>query len=85
MNLYLKEPTIKDKEEVIKMCKEFENSDDEYKFEGTSNVKYVLSDSYEKYLEKCEADKNIERVNPNLANATKYLLVDENNYIYGCS
>ena len=85
MNLYLKEPTIKDKEEIIKMCKEFENSDDEYKFEGTSNIKYVLSDSYKKYLERCEADKNIESINPNWSNATNYLLVDENNHIYGCS
>ena len=85
MNLYLKEPTFEDKEEVIKMCKEFENSDDEYKFEGTSNIKYVLSDSYDKYLEKCEADKNIENVNTNWSNATNYLLVDENNHIYGCS
>lgn len=62
MNLYLKEPTLEDKEAVIEMCKEFEGSNDEYKFEGTSNIKYVLSDSYEKYLEKCEADKNIESI-----------------------
>ena len=67
------------------MCKEFENSDDEYKFEGTSNIKYVLSYSYKKYLERCEADKNIESINPNWSNATNYLLVDENNHIYGCS
>jgi len=85
MKLYLKEPTLEDKEAVIKMCMEFENSDDKYKFEGTSNIKCVLSDSYEKYLEKCETDKNIESINPNWSNATNYLLVDENNYIYGCS
>lgn len=85
MNLYLKEPTIEDKEEVIRMCEEFENSDDEYKFEGGSNIKCVLSDSYEKYLEKCESDKNIESINPNWSNANNYLLVDENNHVYGCS
>lgn len=85
MNLYLKEPTLEDKEAVIEMCKEFEGSNDEYKFEGTSNIKYILSDSYEKYLEKCEVDKNIENVNPNWSNANNYLLVDENNRIYGCS
>ncbi len=85
MKLFLKEPTLKDKKEVIKMCIEFENSDDEYKFEGTSNIKYVLIDGYETYLEKCEMDKDIENINPNWSNATNYLLVDENNYIYGCS
>lgn len=85
MILYLKEPTLEDKEQVIKMCNEFESSDDEYKFEGTSNIKYVLNDSYEKYLEKCEADKNIESINPAWSNAVNYLLVDANNHIYGCS
>lgn len=85
IKLYLKEPTLEEKEEVIKMCMEFENSDDEYKFEGTSNIRCVLSNSYEKYLERCESDKNIESINPSWSNATNYLLVDENNYIYGCS
>lgn len=85
MNLYLKEPTIEDKQEVIKMCKEIKNSDDEFKFDGTSHIRYVLSDSYETYLEKCAIDKNIEEVNPNWSNATNYLLVDDNNHVYGCS
>lgn len=85
MRMYLKEPTLEDKDAVIEMCKEFENSNDEYKFEGTSNIKCVLSDSYEKYLQKCIQDKTIEDTNPNWSNATNYLLVDENNHIYGCS
>ena len=84
-NLYLKEPTIEDKDNVIEMCKEFENSNDDYKFEGTSNIRYVLENSYEKYLFKCEKDKNIESINSNWSNATNYLLVDENNKIYGYS
>lgn len=83
--LCLREPTLEDKEEVIKMCTEFNDSNDLYKFEGTSNMRYVLSDSYEKYLEKCIQDKNIEEINPSWSNASNYLLVDDNNYIYGCS
>ena len=83
--LYLKEPTIEDKDNVIQMCKEFDSCNDDYKFEGTSNIRYVLENSYEKYLFKCEEDKNIESINSNWSNATNYLLVDENNNIYGCS
>lgn len=85
MKLYLKEPTINDKEKVIIMCQEFNNSNDQYKFEGTSNIRYVLEDSYEKYLEKCISDKTIEEENLDWSNATNYLLVDENDNIYGCS
>lgn len=85
MNIYLREPKLTDKEEVIKMCLEIENSSDEYKFEGTSNLRKVLEESYESYLEKCIQDKNIEDINPDWSNATNYLLVDDNNHIYGCS
>ena len=32
--IYLKEPTMEDKEEIIKMCNEFKKSNDEYQFVG---------------------------------------------------
>ena len=40
--LYLKEPTMKEKEEIIKMCTEFNESNDKYLFEGISNFKKVI-------------------------------------------
>ena len=47
MNLFLKEPTIKEKEEIIKMCHELNDANDIEKFEGASHLKTVLNNSYE--------------------------------------
>lgn len=86
MKLFLKEPTISEKEEVIAMCKELELSDTTDKYEGASSLSLVLTDSYEKWLERCEQDKHIEDVKPEWSNATNYLLMDENGRVYGlCS
>ena len=86
MELFLKEPTITDKEEVVKMCIEIAYSNDEYKFEGAESLNMVLRFGYEKWLQKCEKDKNIENISTALrSNATHYLLVDEYNRVYGCS
>lgn len=86
MNLFLKEPTINEKEEVIAMCKELEMTSAEDKYEGAGNLKMVLNESYEKWLELCEQDKNIEDIKPEWSNATNYLLMDENGRVYGlCS
>lgn len=75
MELFLKEPTITDKEEVVKMCIEIAYSNDEYKFEGAESLNMVLRFGYEKWLQKCEKDKNIENISTALrSNAT-----------YGCS
>lgn len=48
MELFLKEPTITDKEEVVKMCIEIAYSNDEYKFEGAESLNMVLRFGYEK-------------------------------------
>lgn len=86
MNLFLKEPTINEKEEVIAMCRELEMTSAEDKYEGASNLKMVLNESYEKWLELCEQDKHIEDIKPEWSNATNYLLIDEIGRVYGfCS
>lgn len=83
MKLFLKEPTIDDKDEIIKMCEEFRNSSDEYKFEGLGNFKDVVSDNYEEFLNNCEKNKHIDKINPNFANQTTYILIDESGHVYG--
>lgn len=83
MKLFLKEPTIEDKIEIVKMCEELRNCNDEYKFEGLSNFKDIVDDNYEEFLNSCEQNKHIDQVNPNYANQTTYILTDENGHVYG--
>ncbi len=84
MNLYLKEPSIENKEEIIKMCQEISQDNKEDNFEGMSNLKMVLTDGYEKWLEHNEMDKHIEDVKPEWSNATNYILIDSSGHVYGC-
>lgn len=85
MNLYLKEPSLEDKLEIIKMCEEISQDNKDDNFEGMSNLKMVLTDGYEKWLEQNEMDKHIENLKPEWSNATNYILVDSNGHVYGCS
>lgn len=85
MNLFLREPTIDDKSEVLEMCKELSECGDEYPFEGAGRLDKLLNKTYEEWLKDCEADKTIEAINPDWSNGTNYLLVDENNHVYGFS
>ena len=83
MKLFLKEPTLSDKEEIVKMCEELRNCDDEYKFEGLGNFKDIVMDNYEEFLVSCEQNKHIDEINPNFANQTTFVLTDENGHVYG--
>lgn len=83
MKLFLKEPTIDEKEEIVKMCEELRTCDDEYKFEGLSNFKNIIFDNYEEFLEEIEINKHIDKINPNYANQTTYVLIDEEGHVYG--
>ena len=85
MNLFLKEPTLEDKVEVLQMFKELIDCVDEYPFEGAGRLNKLADKSYEEWLEDCATDKIIETINPKYVNATNYLLVDENNHVYGYS
>lgn len=84
MKLFLKEPTINEKEEIITICHELEATDAVDKFEGMGNLKKALTEGYEKWLEQNELDKHIEDVKPEWSNATDYVLVDESGHVYGC-
>lgn len=83
MSLYLKEPTMKEKKEIEEMVKEFATSNDEYPFEGLSNFKKVMEESYEEFLNLLEINKHIDKINPNYANQTTFVLIDENGHVYG--
>ena len=83
--LYLKEPTMKEKEEIIKMCTEFNESNDKYLFEGISNFKKVIEESYEEFYNGLEMNKHIDEINPNYANQTTFVLIDEIGHIYGAA
>ena len=85
MELFLKEPTLEDKDEVIKMFEELKTCDDEYLFEGSSRLEKLTDMTYEEWLNLIDSDKKIEETNPNWSNATSYLLVDKNNHVYGYS
>lgn len=81
MNLYLREITIDDKIEILKMIEEIKEGDDPEKFEGLSNMKEISFDNYDKFL--VELNKNMKLYKPHLVNQTTYILLDENNHIYG--
>ena len=83
MKLYLKEPTIDEKDEIVKMCEEFRNSDDEIKFEGASIFKDVYEDNYEEWLQKLDDNKHIEDFNPEYISQTTYVVMDETGHVYG--
>lgn len=83
MKLYLKEPTMEEKEEIEKMALEFSEANDEYPFEGVSDLKKVLEKSFEEFYNNLETNKHIDKIYPNFANQTTYVLIDENGHIYG--
>lgn len=85
MELYLKEPTMDEKEELIKMVNEFADANDEYQFEGLGNFKKIYDSSYEEFYDGLEVNKHINQINPEWANQTSYVLIDENGHIYGAA
>ena len=85
MELFLREPGIGDKKEILDMVREFEECGDEYPFEGVIVLKSVTSESYDSFLKKLEQDKHIEDIRPEYANQTTYVLTDQTGHIYGMS
>lgn len=76
---------MNEKEEIEKMIKEFNESTDKYPFEGLGNFKKVYEKSYEEFYKELELNKHIDEINPNWANQTSYVLIDENGHIYGAA
>lgn len=83
--LYLKEPTIFEKDEIVDMCFELQNSNYEYKFEGVNIFKGVSEETYFKFLNKLRVCKFFGSINSEWANQTTYVLIDEVGHIYGCA
>lgn len=83
MNLYLKEPTINEMNEIIEMCEEIRSIDKDNVFEGLSNLKNITKENFNDFLVELEKNKNIKLYKPHLVNQTTYLLMDECNHVYG--
>ena len=83
MNLYLREIEKDDKKEIEKLALEFQEANDEYPFEGVSDLKKVINNSFEEYFNGLEINKHIDEIYPTYANQTTYVLADDSNHIYG--
>lgn len=83
MNLYLREIEKDDKKEIEKLALEFQEANDEYPFEGVSDLKKVIDKSFEEYFNGLEINKHIDEIYPTYANQTTYVLADDSNHIYG--
>ena len=49
MKLFLREIEESDKKEIEEMALEFKNANNEYPFEGVSNLKKVIEESFEEF------------------------------------
>ena len=83
MKLFLREIEEKDKSELLEMIEEIKNSNDYEKFEGLSNFKKVTDENYKDFLIEIEHNKNMKQYKPDLVDQSTFVLVDENNHIYG--
>lgn len=82
-NLYLREINKNDMIELCAMCNEIKNDNLENNFEGLTNFKDVDISSFSTFLQKLEENKKIENIKPHLVNQTTFILVDDNDHIYG--
>ena len=83
MNVYIREINANDKEELLKMVKEIKEDNLDDKFEGFRNIKDLTQDNYKDFLLELEKSKNMKSYKPHLVDQTTFVLVDENNNIYG--
>lgn len=72
MNLFIREITKGDKSEIEAMALEFQNANDEYPFEGVSNLKQVLEKSFDEFYNNLETNKHIDEIYPAYANQTTF-------------
>ncbi len=83
MNLYLREINESDKKELLEMVEEIKNDVLEDKFEGFRNIKDITPDNFDDFLMELEKNKNMKLYKPYLVDQTTFILVDDNNHIYG--
>ncbi len=81
--VYLREITLDDKGEILEMIDEINRDTLEDKFEGFRHLAKVNSDNYEDYLIELEHNKNMKLYKPEYEDQTTFVLVDDNNHIYG--
>ena len=81
--LYLREINENDKEELLAMFDEIRNSNDYEKFEGLSNFKKYNNDNFYEIFDDLDENKIIKTIRPELVNQTSFILIDEDNHIYG--
>lgn len=83
MKLYVREVTINDKKELLEMVDEIKNDIIEDKFEGFRDLSNLTSDNFDEFLIEREHNKTMKLYKPHLVDQTTFLLVDDNNHIYG--
>lgn len=83
MNLYLREINKFDKKELLEMVSEIKNDTISDKFEGFRNIEKLTEDNFDDFLIELEHNKNMKLYHPELVNQSTFILVDDNNHIYG--
>ena len=83
MNLYLREINEHDKKELLEMVEEIRNDVLDDKFEGFRNISDLTTDNYDDFLKELEKNKNMKLYKPHMVDQTTFILVDDNNHIYG--
>ena len=83
MNLYLREINENDKVELLAMVEEIKSDELDDKFEGLRNIKDLTLDNYNEFLKELDENKNMKLYKSHLVDQTTFILVDDNNHIYG--
>ena len=83
MNLYIREINKNDELELLKMYEEIINDTIEDKFEGFRILEKIKTIGYDELLKEIEKFKNIKPYRKDLVDQYTYVLVDDNNHIYG--
>ena len=83
MNLYLREVKDYDKNELLEMVEEIKNDILLDKIEGFRDIQNLTKDNFDDFLIEIEHNKDMKKYKPQFVNQTTYLLVDDNNHIYG--
>jgi predicted acetyltransferase len=83
VNLYLREVKRSDKEELLKMVEEIKNDVIPDKFEGFRIIENLTNDNFDDFLIELEHNKTMKSFRPEWVDQTTFILVDDNDHIYG--
>ena len=79
----LREIVMDDYDELYDMYNEIINNDKSHTFEGISNFKEIDFSDFSKFVDGLIYNKTRKLYDPETVNQTTYVLVDDNNHIYG--